>query len=359
MTIIRSASRLAVLGLFLPLVGCAATASEDGDEAVGTTSAALAADHYAFGFAWVNPGSPISAAYSRNSANAPISYSGTGGVYTVTMNELGVSGGSVQVVSYGGAATRCKVGSWGPSGTSLVISVRCHDTTGAAVASPFVVFFNKGHASAGGQHAHLYYSGASVPSTYSFNSTGATNGVTRTATGRYTASLPGMPANAGVHVTAYGSDARHCKIVGWGAGSVNVRCQDNAGALADSPFVINVYGTTPRAFMVGGHAWIEGASSAPAGYQFNQHVYSCGGPNPITVSGFQNVTFPGTNPTGWSQPTTTMTTAYGDDAVFCKVQYWTASGENNTVKSICFLPNGTPTTGRFTSSFMGDWSAPC
>jgi hypothetical protein len=308
----------------------------------------------------VNPGSPVDTSYSYNSGGGAITYTGTAGVYTVRMAELGLSGGSVQVSSYGSAATRCKVAGWGPSAGAQVIQVRCHDTSGALAASPFVVFFDKGSSQSGGHGAHLYYSGSTVPATWSWNSSGSTNTVTRTSTGRYNVSLPGLGfSNAGVHVTAYGSGSEHCKIVSWSTGFVNVRCNDNAGQLADSPFVLNYFSGTQRAYAVGGHAWIESASAAPAGYQSNQDIYSCGTAGPVTVSGFTNVTYPNTRPTSWSFPTTTMSKAYGDDGNFCKVQYWTPSGTGYMARTICSAPNGTSTTSRFTSSFMGGWAAPC
>jgi hypothetical protein len=351
-------ARLALLATLVPLAACAAS-TEAAEERVEQSEAALAGSSWAWGFAWVNPGSPISSSYSFNSGNGTNTYTGSNGVYAVTMNELGVSGGTVQVVSYGPAATRCKVASWYPSGTAQTINVRCHDASGALAASPFVVFFNKGTPD-GGKLAHLYYDGSGVPSAYSFNSAGGVNGVTRNAVGRYTANLPGLAAsNSSVHVTAYGSDARYCKLLSWSGSSVEVRCNDATGAPADSPFVLNFSGTTPRPGTIGGHAWIDGPTSASAGYQKNQHVVACFAAAPVTVSGFSSVTYPDTNG-DFPLPTTTLSTAYGDDGNFCKVQSWATGATSHTATTICFTPSGARTTSRFTSSFMtGGAPGPC
>jgi hypothetical protein len=336
------------------LVACALAPSEDAEAAPN--------DAYAWGFAWVSPGSSINAAYSYNSGNGVNSYTGSNGAYTVTMPELGVYGGTVQVASYGGAAVRCKVASWGPSGAAQVIQVRCHNTSGALADSPFVVFFNKG-ATSNQRGAHLYFSGNAVPADYSWNSAGGTNTVTRTSLGHYTANLPGLNfANAGVHVTAYGTSPSYCKIVGWGSGSVYVRCNDTTGAPADSAFVLNYADSTPRSGMIGGHAWIDSATTASASYQTNQNEFQCFAGGAVTVSSFQNVTYPDTFTGPGPFATMALATAYGDDDVFCKVSGWSwaSSPSKSVVRNQCFTAAGAPTNARFTSSFMvGSYPGPC
>jgi hypothetical protein len=352
-------SRIAALALLAPLAGCSSVV--DGGEAapLGTTKEAIVGDHYAYGFAWVNPPNPVYPDYSFNSGGATNTYTGSNGIYQVTMPELGVSGGTVQVVSYGGSPTRCKVQSWYPSGGAQIINVRCHDTNGLLASSPFVVFFNKGNDLAGGRLGHLYFSGSSVPAGYSYNSSGGTNSVTRTSLGHYNAFLPGLSfSNAGVHVTAYGSGPEFCNIVGWGDTEVSIRCNDKDGNPADSAFVLNYSETTPRPERVGGHAWVVGLS-APSDYQFEQPVYACGAVAPITVSGSTDVTYPNTRPTAWSQATMVLATAYGETGNFCKVQGWTWTSTGYVTHTACFTPSGAPISTPFTSSLMGDWAAPC
>ncbi len=367
----RALGLVLALACALPAMGCAVQAGseaplEAGEEpgaSVGQTESALAPANWAWGFAWVNPGFAVSPQYSFNSGNAPITYSGSNGSYTVTMNELGQPGGNVQVVSYGSTATRCKVASWGPSGNHQVIQVRCHNTAGALTASPFVVFFNKG--GSGQVGAHLYYSGTSVPSTWSWNSSGLSNSVTNTGTGYYSATLRGLAfANASLHVTAYGSGSQACKVRSWSASGsdmiVRVRCNDTAGNLVNTPFTLNYTSTTPRTGMVGGHAWINGATSAPSGYQAVQHGVACFSAGPATVSGFSAVTYPNTF-VGSSYPSMTLSTAYGDDSNFCKVESWSQSGTGYTARTKCFTAAGAAsTTTMFNSSFMlGTYPGPC
>ncbi len=350
--------RLTLLACFFPIAACTAGV---GEEATGQGSEqALASDTWAWGYAWVNASGTVDPTYSFNSTNGVNSNSGTAGVYSVTMPNLGVSGGNVQVVSYGSAATRCKVSGWGPSGTSMRVGVYCHDVHGALAASPFVVFFNKGIGSTDQRGAHLYYSGSTVSPAWSWNSAGGTNTVTHTSTGHYVASMPGLGfSNASVHVTAYGTDAKYCKIVGYGSGSATVRCNDTNGVPADSAFSLNFTDSTPRAHMVGGHAWIDSATSASASYQKNQNAFSCGAPGTITVASFSDVTYPGTHIAGETWPTMALATAYGDDGNFCKVGSWSSVGNDYKVHTVCFTPSGATTTTRFTSSFMGIYPGPC
>jgi hypothetical protein len=88
-----------------------------------------------------------------------------------------------------------------------------------------------------------------TPSTYyqkTFKSCYSPGPVTiqRTATGRYTASIPSLTVNnSGVKVTAYGWGAESCKVVNWGASNgaaqVNIACFDAVGNAVDSVFVFD------------------------------------------------------------------------------------------------------------------------
>ena len=361
-SIARAAS---AAGALLLLAACSG-AGRDGAGAGGdaeSSASALAPDTYAWGFAWVDPPYGISSSYSFNSTGGSNTYSGSAGDYVVTMNGLGVSGGTVQVVAYGSTATRCKVANWGPSGTAMSVHVRCHDPSGALAESPFVVFFNKG--ASGQLGAHAWYSGSSVPATWSWNSAGGVNAVTQTSVGHYTVSLPGIAfSNASVHVTAYGWGPEYCKIVSWGTRrftsgiDVNVRCNDTSGNPTNSAFAINYTSSTPRSGMIGGHAWIDSATTASSFYQSEQDLVECFSASPITVSGFADVNFPDIYDA--QIPTTTLSTAYGDDGSYCKVRNWLPAGSGYTAHTSCFTAAGAEATTRFTSSFMsGSYPGPC
>lgn len=94
-----------------------------------------------------------------------------------------------------------------------------------------------------------------IPSaTYSYNTVGraAANTVTRTGVGVYTVTCKGVGggslfagsgtwgAGGHVQVTAYGSNANHCKVNSWGTGAPNftasVSCYNPAGTRADTLF---------------------------------------------------------------------------------------------------------------------------
>jgi hypothetical protein len=172
--------------------------------------------------------------------------------------------------------------------------------------------------------------------------------------------MPGLGfANASVHVTAYGTDAKYCKITSYGGGVAYVRCNDGSGAPADSAFSLNFTAGTPRSGMIGGHAWIESATNAPAAYQSNQDAFDCWSAGAVTVSSFSTVSYPDTANGGQTWPTMALATAYGDDGNFCKVGSWWKSGTGYAVNVHCFTPGGAATTSRFTSSFMGIYPGPC
>src|SRR5215471_2622284 len=86
------------------------------------------------GFADVNSDGLLLARAFYDSAGGAVSadHSGTG-QYLVTFNRLGFLGGDVQVTSFTGLT--CTVGSWGPSGRDLKVSVGCYNQFNTAVDS--------------------------------------------------------------------------------------------------------------------------------------------------------------------------------------------------------------------------------
>ena len=344
------------------LVGLAAQAAcaQLGDEAddgatvepgaIATTTQA-STPSWTWGFAWVNPGAPLLPEYSFNSSGGTNTYSGTNGLYSVFMPGLTQGGGNVQVVGYGPTAVRCKVASWGTSGSGTLINVRCHNPAGALAASPFVVSYD--HAVAGVGSTYLWYDGASAPASYSFNAAGGANSVVRLSLGRYRVSLGGLTSyNGSLHVTAYGNGPEHCSVESLFAGvTAYVRCFNTSGGAADSMFSLHFTNSTPRAGMIGGHAFISGPTNAPAAYQTNQHWVSCFTTPPITVSAFKDVYYPDTFLSG-STPSMSLSTAYGIDGNYCKVVQWGAQATGYMARTQCFTPAGAPVTSPFLSSFM-------
>lgn len=74
---------------------------------------------------------------------------------------------------------------------------------------------------------------------YSFNPSGSPVTVTRSATGAYSVSFPGLAMTEGhVQVTGYGGSANACKVSSWGSSTVFVRCFTPAGAAVDDLFTV-------------------------------------------------------------------------------------------------------------------------
>lgn len=343
----RSVRSLAFVGLVLASgAGCALEDPSSSEEELAQASTPT----WTWGFAKVDPGVSLSPLESYNSSGGANSYGGSAGSYWVFMPGLDQSGGNVQVVAFGAGAVRCKVSSWGTSGSGTLVNVRCHDPAGALAASPFIAYYDKGGTAVGS--SYLWYDGSGVPATYSYNDAGSTNAVTRLGVGRYRAFLNGLSSgNASVHVTAYGTGPEHCAIESyWSGATVYVRCFDAAGALVDSRFSLHFTNSAPRAGMVGGHAYINGATSAPSSLQTNERWLACGSA-PVTVAGYQTVTYPDTYPQA-SFPITSLTTAYGTSGAYCKIAQWAQSGTGYWVRTQCYSPAGAPVTGPFVSSFM-------
>jgi hypothetical protein len=358
------AGRALAVTLVALAAACAAPTEEAPAQGLGESESALAPAANAWGFAWVDATNPtIDSKYAYSSGGGVPSYAGANGSYVVTMPNLAIGGGNVQVAAYGTNPTRCKVGTWGPSGSNMSIGVYCHDANGQPAASSFVVYFGKG---AAGQHgAHVWYDGSSLGPGYSWNSAGGTNTATPTAVGYTTVRLPNIAfTNAGVHVTAYGSDATYCKPVSWssyGAGvDVVVRCNDASGAPRSSAFSLAYGAGALRRDAVGGHARLDAPGVAPTGYQTTQGTLACLITGNVTASGL-SVTFPSTRFAGFFPPPSLgMTTAYGDNGNFCVVQNWSTSGSGHTVTPKCYSPSGAPVdTAHTTSLTIGAFPIGC
>jgi hypothetical protein len=211
---------------------------------------------------------------SWNSAGAVNSATRNGvGSYTVTFPRIGNSaGGNVQVT--GGTTRQCKMSSWSVTSSSVNVAVNCKNEYSQAADAEFMVSYVRRFDNPGiGEGAYLYYSGSSVPATYSWNSMGGTNSVTRNGTGSYTATLPSIGAdgvaNGTVIVTGYGTDATHCKVANWSlSGSnvlVNVLCFDHANA-SDSAFSLSYSRQSPTGTPSVGYLWANDPSNTALYY---------------------------------------------------------------------------------------------
>jgi hypothetical protein len=177
------------------------------------------------------------------------------GAYTVTLPGQYVTGGSVQVTSYGVGTQHCKVASWYVDGSDTRIAVRCFTPAGAPSDSMFSLLYHRGSPKldmvGGYAWANDPVSAQYVPSeTYqqNYNPNYPYGGRVYNTAGRYgTGSafveypkLRGFTSTA--LVTAYGYGAESCKVGAWapsadgGGTRVSVRCFDAAGNPKDTLF---------------------------------------------------------------------------------------------------------------------------
>jgi hypothetical protein len=205
------------------------------------------------GYLWADEASSssytASPMYQWNSSGALNTVERFGiGTYWATFPGISVNGGTVEVTSYGHDNTHCKTLGWGSNG----VYVGCFTPAGAPVDSQFTLNF----AEESPHDTHSYaYAWADQPSAESYIpstwyqrnfrtcASGAPLEIRRTATGRYSATIPGLTAmGSTVHVTAYSATSESCKVVGWSSGSggtqVNVACHGADGIPADALFVL-------------------------------------------------------------------------------------------------------------------------
>jgi hypothetical protein len=320
-----------------------------------------------WGYVWANNSTAASytpsTTYQRNSTGAlnTITRNGVGN-YTVVFENLGIYyGGTVNVTAYGLGSETCKVQYWGPLLADQQVNIRCYTAGGAAVDTQFVASFTRPVVSSrfGYVWANQPSSAAYTPSTtYQYNSTGATNTITRSAAGTYQVTLPGLGGPGGtIKATAYGGGAEACHVSSWswlGANAlVNVRCQNTAGVLADAAYTLTFHGPNgllgtlnggPRAYV---WANLQGSAAyTPSlSYQYN----STGVNNTITRSGVgvYQVRLPGLGAvSGHAQ-----VPAYGSGSTRCKVQSWTSSGAAKLVNVRCFDAAGAAADSRYVVDF--------
>lgn len=199
-----------------------------------------------------------------------------------------------------------------------------------------------------------------VPAEHQWNSHSPwtpVNEVCQDDTGQYTVLLPGLAASAGtVQVTAYGTDAAHCKVASWAPAGANqrirVRCFSAAGAPVDSQFTLsyaNLTGTGgyPLAYVFNSQP-TSASYTPPLNYQFN----STGVNNTITKlsgAGRYTVTLPGL---AAASAGNVQVTAYGPGSEWCTVWNWGPNGTAQHVQVHCFNAAGALVDSKFTVSYV-------
>jgi hypothetical protein len=319
-----------------------------------------------WGYVWADQ--PTSAsyvpagAYQGNSAGAGNSITRAGvGSYTVHFIGLIDFGGTVDLTAYGSNAM-CKVAGWGPLGISQDVRVLCFNASGAPVDTTFTAIYSKPVGNVG-TFGHVWANAPTTASyapdaTYSFNSKGQTNTITRSGTGAYDVSLPGLGNPGGtVKVTAYGGDNAYCKVTGWYPSGtvehVGVACFAASGARMDSMFTmtysrsLSLLGATGRP---GGYVWASqpttDAYPAPVDYSWN----STGSANSLARLGVGNyqMQLPGLGQSNGD----VQVTAYGGGPERCWVNSWYPNGSRLDVNIGCSNPSGTPVDTTFVAQYQ-------
>jgi len=288
------------------------------------------------------------------------------GQYTVLLPGLAASAGTVQVTAYGADAAHCKVASWAPFGANQRIRVRCFTAAGAPTDSQFNLSYANLTGTGGYPLAYVFNSqpasaSYTPPLNYQFNSTGASNTITKLAgAGRYMVSLPGLAAAiaGNIQVTAYGTGSEWCTLWNWGpngtAQHVQVQCYNAAGTLVDSKFTVsyvrngNILGRSvccnsdghPTSYLYA-HSATAAAYEPAAAYRF--------------LSGTSNVTRLGTGRYrvnyGWAAAAGAVhVTAVGGGTARCKVESF-ATAESAVVA--CTTPSGAPVDATYMLHHMG------
>jgi Papain family cysteine protease len=188
---------------------------------------------------------------------------------------------------------------------------------------------------------------------YQYNSSGATNTISRSGVGSYTVAFPNLGVNGGTAlVTAYGLAAT-CEVTNWlpvgTAQDVDVRCFNSSGAPVNTAFTVAFAHpqstANALAFLWANQPNVTSYTPNLA-YQFN----SSGAANTITRLGIGTyaVLLPNLGGTfGHVQ-----VTAYGSVGERCVVVNWGLSGTAQQVKVNCFSSAGAALDSMFTLTYV-------
>jgi hypothetical protein len=267
------------------------------------------------------------------------------GEYLVHLSDAAFPG-SVMVVAYGGGIVRCKfAGFAGAAGGNAGILVRCHNGfSGDLANSRFVMTaVAAGSGITGRVAGGLINANGSVAG--AFNTRGGV-AASRAAAGDYRVFLFGLGAQqrgGTVQITALGSDASHCKVVGWSpdpavdALTITVNCFAGvSNNLGDSAFSFLYDEQIPALHNRGAYAWASNATSAsyqtPTFYTFSRGPGLSDSSTSATASLMKNSD--GSEDTGHykmvhhgpSEPNAkksfVFVGAYGAGAEYCKIVSW-------------------------------------
>lgn len=203
--------------------------------------------------------------------------------------------------------------------------------------------------------------GTALGSALAYNSAGKAVQFSRTGTGRYRLSFPGLGQVGGeghVQVTAYGAVPGHCSVDSWGGTdfAANLACVDATGADADLPFGVSA--TWPRPHSSGGNAFISddivpSASGQKAKAASAYNSYNGAATGAITVAkigtGITETAFIRMGSDAVN-PGNALVTLHGKEPGWCKISDISMTGSDVTVVTACFRESGAPADYLFSLS---------
>jgi hypothetical protein len=305
--------------------------------------------------AFAHADDPTTASYTPKSATTYSAYAGpvtatrsATGTYTMTFGGADFFDGNVQVTAASSGRT-CNVAQWNGG----AIDVACFDATGAPADSRYVVsavqkqVFSRtsvvAHAWANDPTSASYTPNAP----YSYNAARQAIKATRSGVGTYAMTFDGLDlTRATVKVSAH-QTARQCNVESWTGPTVDVRCYDGTGALADASYTLDVAADNqPVTTRVLAYAWAS--SLATASYAANP-TYAYDPYGAITLArsapGTYTATFAGL-PAGAGS---VMVSAYGSNR-HCSVVDWAGT----TVSIACLTPAGTLADSLYTVAIVAN-----
>jgi hypothetical protein len=234
-------------------------------------------------YAWANDesdsGYTPNPTYSYNAAGGIITAQRFGsGRYAMTFGGQSLANGTA-LVSAQGSDRHCTVHTLGSASASTV-GVRCYDAAGNLADSRYTVYIvRNSRYSEASSAAYVWANDPSaanyVPSaSYSYNAGSGAITATRTAAGTYSVAFAGLSlAGANVKVSAFNSQ-RVCNPQAWTGSTVEVRCFDATGTLADSQYTATVIlPNQPVSMRIAAYAWADQPSeesyTAPPNYSYN------------------------------------------------------------------------------------------
>lgn len=271
------------------------------------------------------------------------------GSYVVHFPLIGGPGGIAHATAVNSAARWCQIADWKTVGSGQDVYVNCYLPSGAPDNSTFTVLYTSSSglpATPSGSYGYLNSDSSGTVLTQ-YNSTGATNAVSKGSTGIWKAWLPGLglSSNAGnLQVTAV--DARlgaRCKVSDWAPGTagqtVVVACYNASNVLYDTEWTLSysylraVHGPAfpPKSF---GYLWYNGSLPALTNYNSSGATNTLGGSGaPFTI----------TMPSVAVPSDTAQVTAYGSGSEYCGLQTpWTRTSGAVRLYVACFGPGGAP-----------------